>query len=132
MADKDTRHSIDTLLVRDERHSKGAVAPPIYQTSLFTFDSYQAMLDRFRGDTDQAVYSRIDNPTVSVLLGKICQLEGGEKALAFSSGIAAISNAVLGLVKAGDRIVCVKHCYPDTYRLLQIICARFGGNDGIR
>ena len=126
MADKDTRHSIDTLLVRDERHSKGAVAPPIYQTSLFTFDSYQAMLDRFRGDTDQAVYSRIDNPTVSVLLGKICQLEGGEKALAFSSGIAAISNAVLGLVKAGDRIVCVKHCYPDTYRLLQIICARFG------
>ena len=63
---------------------------------------------------------------MSVLLGKICQLEGGEKALAFSSGIAAISNAVLGLVKAGDRIVCVKHCYPDTYRLLQIICARFG------
>jgi cystathionine beta-lyase/cystathionine gamma-synthase len=68
----------------------------------------------------------VDNPTVSVLLEKICQLENGEKALAFSSGIAAISNAVLGLVQYGDRIVCVKHCYPDTYRLLQLICARFG------
>ena len=126
MANKDTRLSVDTLLVHDQRHSKGAVAPPIYQTSLFTFDSYQAMVDRFRGDTEQAVYSRIDNPTVSVLLEKMCQLEGGEKALAFSSGIAAISNAILGLVKAGDRIVCVRHCYPDTYRLLQLICARFG------
>ena len=126
MAEKDTQPSIDTLLVHDERHSKGAVAPPIYQTSLFTFDSYQAMVDRFRGETDHAVYSRIDNPTVSVLLEKICQLEGGEKALAFSSGIAAISNAILGLVKAGDRVVCVKHCYPDTYRLLKLICARFG------
>ena len=126
MAEKNTQPSIDTLLVHDERHSKGAVAPPIYQTSLFTFDSYQAMVDRFRGETDHAVYSRIDNPTVSVLLEKICQLEGGEKALAFSSGIAAISNAILGLVKAGDRVVCVKHCYPDTYRLLKLICARFG------
>ena len=126
MVEKDTQPSIDTLLVHDERHSKGAVAPPIYQTSLFTFDSYQAMVDRFRGETDHAVYSRIDNPTVSVLLEKICQLEVGEKALAFSSGIAAISNAILGLVKAGDRVVCVKHCYPDTYRLLKLICARFG------
>ena len=126
MTNKDMRRSIETLLVHDERHSKGAVAPPIYQTSLFTFDSYQAMVDRFRGETDHAVYSRIDNPTVSVLLEKICLLEGGEKALAFSSGIAAISNAILGLVKTGDRVVCVKHCYPDTYRLLQVICARFG------
>ena len=72
MANKDTRLSVDTLLVHDQRHSKGAVAPPIYQTSLFTFDSYQAMVDRFRGDTEEAVYSRIDNPTVSVLLEKMC------------------------------------------------------------
>ncbi|MGI9262797.1 MAG: PLP-dependent transferase, partial [Woeseiaceae bacterium] len=126
MADKDPQRSDDTLLVHDERHAEGAVAPPIYQTSLFTFDSYQAMVDRFRGDSAQPVYSRVDNPTVSVLLDKMCELEGGEKALAFSSGMAAISNAVLGLVETGDHIVCVKHCYPDTYRLLQVICARFG------
>ena len=46
-------------------------------------------LDRFRGDSDQPVYSRVDNPTVSVLLDKMCQLEGGEAAAAFPSGIAA-------------------------------------------
>jgi len=126
MAEKDPQWSDDTLLVHDERHSKGAVAPPIYQTSLFTFASYQEMLDRFSGASAQPIYSRVDNPTVSVLLEKMCLIEGGERALAFSSGIAAISNAILGQVQAGDRIVCVKHVYPDTYRLLKSICARFG------
>ena len=125
MAEQDPQWSDDTLLVHDERHAEGAVAPPIYQTSLFTFESYQAMVERFRGDSDQPVYSRVDNPTVSVLLQKMCLIEGGERALAFSSGIAAISNAILGLVRSGDRIVCVKHVYPDTYRLLKGICARF-------
>jgi len=126
MTDKDPQRSDNTLLVHDERHSEGAVAPPVYQTSLFTFESYQAMVDRFRGDSDRPVYSRVDNPTVSVLLEKMCQLERGEAALAFSSGIAAIANAVLGQVDCGDRVVCVRHCYPDTYRLLKGICGRFG------
>jgi cystathionine beta-lyase/cystathionine gamma-synthase len=128
MGEHEPRVSDDTLLVHDERHSEGAVAPPIYQTSLFTFESYQSMVDRFRGESTQPIYSRIDNPTVSVLLEKMCQIECGERALAFSSGIAAISNAILGLVQSGDRIVCVKHVYPDTYRLLKSICARFGVN----
>lgn len=118
--------SEDTLLVHDQRHSEGAVAPPIYQTSIFTFESYQSMVDRFRGDSDRPVYSRVDNPTVSVFLQKMCQLEGGEAAAAFASGMAAISNAVLSQVGSGDRIVCVKHIYPDTYRLLRGVCARFG------
>ncbi len=126
MAEQDPQWTDDTLLVHDERHSEGAVAPPIYQTSLFTFESYQAMVDRFSGDSTQPIYSRVDNPTVSVLLEKLCQIEGGERALAFSSGMAAISNAILGQVQAGDRIVCVKHVYPDTYRLLKCICTRFG------
>ena len=126
MGEQDPRWSDDTVLVHDDRHSMNSVAPPIYQTSNFTFDSYRAMVDRFRGLTAQPVYSRVDNPTVAVLLDKICQLEGGEAAAAFSSGIAAISNAILGQVRAGDRIVSVKHIYPDTYRLLKGVCARFG------
>jgi cystathionine beta-lyase/cystathionine gamma-synthase len=128
MGGKDPQLSDDTVLVHDAPHAEHAISPPIYQTSNFAFESYRAMLDRFRGDSDQPVYSRIDNPTVSVLLDKICQLEGGEAAAAFSSGIAAISNTILGLVQAGDRIVCVNHIYPDTYRLLRSICSRFGIN----
>lgn len=120
------KRSDQTVLVHDDPHAEDAVAPPIYQTSLFTFDSYQSMLDRFSGASCRPVYSRVDNPTVSVLLDKMCQLENGERALAFASGIAAISNAVLGLAGQGDRIVCVNHVYPDTYRLLKGLCARFG------
>jgi len=126
MGKRDRNGSDETILAHDERYSEGAVAPPIYQTSLFTFESYQAMVDRFRLATRQPVYSRVDNPTVSFFLDKMCRLEGGEAALAFSSGIAAISNAILGLVRSGDRIVCVTHVYPDTYRLLKDLCARFG------
>jgi len=126
MGRRDSQLSDDTVLAHDQRHSKGAVAPPIYQTSLFAFESYQSMVDRFRGTSSQPLYSRVDNPTVSVLLDKMCQLEGGESAIAFSSGIAAISNVILGLVQSGDRIVCVKNVYPDTYRLLRVVCARFG------
>jgi len=126
MSDKDTAETSHTFLVHDEQHAEGAVSPPIYQTSLFTFNSYEEMEARFKGQSDRALYSRIDNPTVSALLQKLCLLEGGDKALAFASGIAAISNAVLGLVRTGDRIVCVNHCYPDTYRLLRLVCARFG------
>jgi len=125
MGEKDPKWSDDTVLVHDEPHAEHAISPPIYQTSNFAFESYHAMVDRFRGDSDQPVYSRVDNPTVSVLLDKMCQLEGGEAAAAFSSGMAAISNAILGQVQAGDRIVCVNHIYPDTYRLLKGVCSRF-------
>ena len=124
MNKKNPSLSVETQLVHDDPHAEGAIAPPIYQTSLFTFASYQAMVDRYLGDVHQAVYSRVDNPTNSVLHEKIAALEGGEAALAFSSGMAAISNVILSIVRPGDRVVCVKNVYADTYRLLRGPCAR--------
>lgn len=124
MNKKNKTLSVETQLVHDEPYSEGAIAPPIYQTSLFTFDSYQSMVDRYLGDVHQAVYSRVDNPTNSILHGKVAVLEGGEAALAFSSGMAAISNAILSIVRPGDRVVCIKNVYADTYRLLRGPCAR--------
>ena len=53
MGEDDTRLSDDTVLVHDEAHSENAISPPIYQTSNFAFESYQAMVDRFRGLTNQ-------------------------------------------------------------------------------
>ena len=126
MKKKNKALSDETELVHDERYSEGAVAPPIYQTSLFSFEDYQSMVDRYRGDSHQAIYSRIDNPTTRVLQEKLAMLEGGDAATVFSSGMAAISNAILSVVKTGDRIVCVNHVYPDTYRLLRGLCSRLG------
>ena len=124
MKKKNKAWSDSTELVHDERYPEGAVAPPIYQTSLFSFEDYQSMADRYRGDSDQAIYSRVDNPTTRVLQDKVAMLEGGDAAAAFSSGIGAISNAILGIAHSGDRIVCIRHVYPDTYRLLRGLCSR--------
>lgn len=122
----DKLFNAQTWLTHDTRHDKGAVSPPIYQSSLFTFPDYDSMIARFRGDSDQPLYSRVDNPTVRELQQKVAELEGGEACLAFGSGMAAISNAILSVALPGDRIVCVNHVYPDTYRFLRGFCQRFG------
>ncbi|EIC82394.1 PLP-dependent transferase [Serratia sp. M24T3] len=114
-----------TRLVHDARHDRGAISPPIYQSSLFSFTDYDSMISRFRGESDHALYSRVDNPTVVELQKKVAELEGGEACLAFGSGMAAISNAILGVVLPGDKVVCINHVYPDTYRFLRGFCTRF-------
>lgn len=119
------KRSDQTELTHDARHDKGAVSPPIYQSSLFSFSDYDSMIARFRGDSDQPLYSRVDNPTVKALQEKVAQLEQGEACQAFSSGMAAISNAILSVVSPGDKVVCVNHVYPDTYRFLRGFCQRF-------
>ncbi len=117
--------SEQTRLTHDQRHDKGAVSPPVYQSSLFSFSDYDSMIARFRGDSDRPLYSRVDNPTVKVLQDKMAELEGGEACLAFGSGMAAISNAILSVVQPGDKVVCINHVYPDTYRFLKGFCTRF-------
>ena len=115
-------------LAHDDAYPMGAVSPPIYQSSLFVFENYQAMISRFRGDTDYPLYSRVDNPTVRALEEKFAGLENAESVCAFASGMAAISNAILSQVKTGDKILCVKHVYPDSYRFLLGVCPRLGIN----
>ena len=90
-----------TLLAHDEPFPGGAVVPPIYQTSLFTFANYAEMADTFAGKRKQPIYSRGDNPTVMEFEARVAALEGAEAARGFSSGMAAISATVLAFVGAG-------------------------------
>lgn len=115
-----------TQLLHDEPYSKGAVSPPIYQSSLFSFNSYSEFMQRYRGENDHPLYSRVDNPTVKVFQDKMAALECADDAVAFSSGMAAISSAILSEVKAGDKIVSARHIYPDAYRFIRGLCERFG------
>lgn len=120
------KKSKQTLLVNDEHYSKGAVAPPIYQSSLFSFETYEQLESFYRGEIKHAIYSRVDNPTVELFEEKMAMLEGAEAGAAYASGIAAISNVILSLVEKGDKVLAVNNIYPDTYRLLQDICQKFG------
>lgn len=104
----------------------GSVAPAIHQSSLFTFPTYDALEERFSGKSEADIYSRTSNPTVRLLEDKLAKLERGDAAIAFGSGMAAISGAVLSLVKAGDRIVSTFNTYSDAYRLFEILMARLG------
>jgi cystathionine beta-lyase/cystathionine gamma-synthase len=109
----------ETVLAHDDRFENDPVVPPIYQSSLFTFASFEEMSDVFAGNRRRPVYSRGDNPTVQEFERKVAALEGAESARAFSSGMAAISSAVLTFAKAGDKIVCVNHVYPDAFRFFE-------------
>jgi cystathionine beta-lyase/cystathionine gamma-synthase len=114
-----------TIVAHDEDWPYGAVVPPIVQTSLFTFSSYQALEDAMAGRARQPIYSRGDNPTVQAFEAKLAALEGADAARAFASGMAAISAAVLANLRAGERMLCVRHCYPDAYRLFTTVLPRF-------
>ena len=127
MKDADDLFDLASLVVaHDEANAFDAVVPPIVQTSLFTFSSYAEMEETYRGLKVRPTYSRGLNPTVRIFEEKLAQLEGAEDALGFGSGMAAISSTIFTFVKPGDRILCVKHCYPDTYRLNETLLKRFG------
>ena len=118
--------TIETLLAAAASGAGGAVVPPIVQTSLFTFDSYQAFEDRMAGRADDPLYTRVQNPTVAAFETLMATAEGGEAAVGFASGMAAISSTVLAFVRPGDRVACVEHVYPDAYRLFERLLRPFG------
>ena len=104
-------------VAHDESNAFDAVVPPIVQTSLFTFENYDQMIAAYRGEIVRPIYTRGLNPTVRAFEEMLAKLEGAVDALGFASGMAAISSTVLTFVEPGDRIVAVKHCYPDAFRL---------------
>ena len=104
----------------------GALNPPVFLTSTYGFESAATGSDRFAGEQEGYVYSRIGNPTVSVLESKLAELEGAEAALATSSGMGALTSVVWSLLKAGDGIVADKTLYGCTFSLLEHQLARFG------
>ena len=114
-----------TIVAHDDGgHAFEAVVPAIVQTSLFTFSSFQDMADTYAGRKKRLVYSRTTNPTVDAFETKMALLEEADAAIGFPSGMAAISGAVLAFVEPGDRILAVRHLYPDAYRLFETLLKR--------
>jgi cystathionine beta-lyase/cystathionine gamma-synthase len=120
--------AIETILNAPFEDEAGSVMPPIHQSSLFTFDCYQAFEDRMAGRSDTALYTRVQNPTVAAFEAMMARAERGDAAVGFASGMAAISSTVLAFLKPGDRVACVEHVYPDAYRLFERLLRPFGIN----
>ena len=104
----------------------GTLAMPIYQTSTFIFDSAEQGGRRFAPEEAGYIYTRLGNPTTTVLENKIAALEEGEAAVATSSGMGAISSTLWTVLKAGDHIVTDKTLYGCTFALMCHGLTRFG------
>ena len=103
-----------------------AVAVPIYQTVAFEFDSAEHGAALFNLEVQGNIYTRIGNPTNTVLEKRVAALEGGVEALSVSSGMAAIHYALANITESGNNIVSVPQLYGATYTLLAHIFRKQG------
>ncbi|MGV8968315.1 MAG: bifunctional o-acetylhomoserine/o-acetylserine sulfhydrylase [Cellulomonas sp.] len=104
----------------------GARALPIYQTTSFVFPDAQVAADRFALKDLGPIYTRIGNPTTTVVEDRIASLEGGVGALLLASGSAATTLAILNIAEAGDHIVASPSLYGGTYNLLHYTLPKLG------
>ena len=103
-----------------------AVAPPIFQTSIFCFKSFEDFQAALADEAHKFIYSRGNNPTVNICERKLAALEHAERAKLVGSGVAAISCAILAQVKSGDHCVVVDNSYSWTRYMFNEYLPRFG------
>lgn len=104
----------------------GALDTPIYQSTTFVSADSDEMSAVYGEEKFGYMYTRYGNPTIRALELKLAALEGGEAALAFASGMAAISSAIMGYVKAGDHVVAPRMLYGAAYNFLNKKLPRMG------
>lgn len=103
-----------------------SVVVPIYQTATFKYDTVEEGARLGTESGPGYFYSRWANPTTDLFEQKVALLEGGEAALATSSGMAAIATSVVGLLKTGDHVIAPKAVYQATFQLLNEVLPRYG------
>ncbi len=117
----------ETQLVYGEAcKTTGSHIQPIYQTSTFVFDNVDQGANRFAGEEEGYIYSRLGNPTVKLLEDKMALLEEGEDATIYGSGMAAVSAGILAFVEQGDHIVAQRCLYGCTHSFLSHIVTKWG------
>lgn len=109
-----------------EREAFGALVTPLYQSATFVFESAQQGGERFAGNEQGYIYTRLGNPTTAELERKMAILEGAEAAAATASGMGAVSAALLANLQMGDHLVASNAVYGCTYALMTTQFARFG------
>ncbi len=108
-----------------EKHF-GAVSVPIYNSSLFAFADAESGAKIHNYEAEGYFYSRLGNPTTDALEKALCELEKGEDALCFASGMSAITTAILGLIETGTHIVAPESHYATTGSFLRFLEEKFG------
>ncbi len=125
----ETRLHPDTELIHAGEGAAVTATPvttPIYSSSTFEFGSAAELEAYQRGGSSSYIYSRYANPTVQAVETKLAAVEGGEAALVVSSGMAATSTALFGLLQQGDEVICASAIYGGTLQVLTKFLEHFG------
>lgn len=117
-----------TLAIRTqtERTYQMEHSTPLFLTSSFTFENAEAMRAAFADESDDNIYSRYSNPTVDEFAHKIALLEKCEAGFAVASGMAAVFNSFMALLKAGDHLLCCRSMFGGTNTVVTKFLGRFG------
>ncbi|HJL05226.1 MAG TPA: aminotransferase class I/II-fold pyridoxal phosphate-dependent enzyme [Polyangiaceae bacterium LLY-WYZ-15_(1-7)] len=130
MSDSKPPRAPETLAVHGgepRRHEYDALAAPIVQTATYTFRDTAELCAFFEGRTErEEEYGRYGNPTVRLVEKKVAALEGAQDAIAFSSGMAAVTTAILALCKSGAHVVLFSDCYRRTRQFVTGFLERYG------
>ena len=120
--------SLETQAIRagHQRTQEDEHSMPIFATSSYVFTSAAEAAERFSGQKPGNIYSRFTNPTVNAFQKRLALMEKGERCLAFSSGMASIMAVGMGLLKAGDHVVCSRSVFGNTVLLFQNFFGKFG------
>lgn len=110
--------------INDEQF--GSLATPLYQTSTFIFDNAEQGAQRFAGESDGYIYTRLGNPTTRQLEMRMAALEEMEDAAATATGMAAVSGALLANLQAGDHLISSKAVYGCSFALMSHMLTKFG------
>ncbi len=104
----------------------GETSETLYLTQGFVYDSSAAAEARFKGEEEGYIYSRYANPTVTMFEQRMCQLEGAEAALATTSGMAAVTSALLCQLKAGDHVVAARALFGSCRYVIEKLLPQLG------
>ena len=108
-----------------EKHPANALNPPIFQTSTFVFDSIDHANKVMSFESEDYVYTRGNNPTLRLFENKMAELENGVGAVAFASGMAAISSVIFSLLKPDETIIVHKTLYGSSYSVVTELLPRY-------
>ncbi len=128
MTDDHNDWAFDTRAVRAGSHrtAEGEHSEPIFTTSSYVFKNAAEAAARFAGTAPGNIYSRFTNPTVRAFEERLAALEGGERCVAFASGMGAILSTCLALLKAGDHVVSSRSIFGSTVLLFNNYLGKFG------
>ncbi len=121
-------YALETQAIRAGQHRthEDEHSMPIFMTSSYVFKSAEEAALRFTGQQIGNIYSRFTNPTVAAFQDRLAIMEKGERCLAFASGMAAIMAVGMGLLKAGDHVVCSRGVFGNTVLMFQNYFGKFG------